>query len=162
MGCGKTTLGKKLAGKMGFSFVDLDKKIEERTGMSIPQYFEQFGEARFREQEREVLQSGLFPENAIIATGGGAPCFFDNMEWMNAQGITVYLSLSPKALADRLQNATDERPLLKEHKGEALVAFIESRLAVREEFYKKALITVNGVDLTAEKLSGLLEEYQRR
>ena len=157
MGSGKTTIGKKLARTLGYAFVDLDKAIEARAGMSIPQYFEHHGEAPFRELERDCLQSDIPSENVVVATGGGAPCFFDNMEWMNQHGVTVYLMLPPKALASRLQGSAG-RPLLAGLKGADLIRFIESKLESREPFYKKAKYWVDGLDLTAEKLASYLKQ----
>ena len=113
MGCGKSTLGKKLALKLGYTFVDIDKEIERMVNMSISEYFQKHGEEAFRELESSALKTINLPENSIIATGGGAPCFFDNLQWMNENGTTIYLSLSPKALAKRLENDTEQRPVLQ-------------------------------------------------
>lgn len=157
MGSGKTTIGKKLARTLGYAFVDLDKVIETRAEMSITQYFELHGEAAFRELERDCLQNEISSENVVVATGGGAPCFFDNMEWMNQNGATVYLMLSPKALASRLQGSTG-RPLLSGLQGVELSRFIETKLESREPFYKKAKFWVDGLDLTAEKLAAYLNQ----
>ncbi|WP_242691747.1 shikimate kinase [Desertivirga arenae] len=162
MGCGKTTFGKKLASKLGYKFVDLDKSVEESVGMSIPDYFEKFGETAFREKERAILQTRTYSENSVIATGGGAPCFFDNMQWMNEHGITVYISLTAKALASRLESATDERPVLQGLKGEDLERFIASKLAERDIFYTKASMIVEGINISPENFIPKLEEYQRR
>ncbi|WP_207424082.1 shikimate kinase [Desertivirga brevis] len=162
MGCGKTTFGKKLASKLGFRFIDLDKSIEQSAGITIPEYFKEYGETAFRVKEREVLQKTTVPDNSVIATGGGAPCFFDNMEWMNEQGATVYICLTPKALATRLESATDERPVLQGLKGEELERFIASKLEEREVFYKKASIIVEGINISPENFIPKLEEYQRR
>jgi shikimate kinase len=158
MGSGKSTLGKRLSIKMHYPFIDMDKAIEASVGMSISEYFKQYGEDKFRETENRMLKESDFPENVIIATGGGAPCFFDNLEWMNKLGLTIYLSLSPKALAQRLANATEERPVLKGLKGEELEKFITERLTQREEFYKKAQLTIKGADQTPERLTKLLKE----
>ncbi|HEY0897299.1 MAG TPA: shikimate kinase [Sphingobacteriaceae bacterium] len=152
MGSGKTTLGKRLSRLLGYAFVDLDKVIESRAGATIPQYFQQHGEGAFRQLERECLQRGLPSGNAVVATGGGAPCYFDNMDWMNRHGVTVYLMLSPKALASRLKGSA-ERPLISGKSGPELVAFIEEKLAERESYYKKAACWVDGLNLTAEKLA---------
>ncbi len=162
MGSGKTTLGRKLAFKLSCPFIDLDHVFEEQTGKNVPQYFEEFGEDTFREMEKQVLQTTDFPENAVIATGGGAPCFFDNMDWMNANGVTVYLSLPPAALASRLETAAEVRPVLQNHKGEELVEFITGKLAEREPFYKKAQLVVKGISLNTEKLALKISLYQRR
>ena len=153
MGSGKTTIGKKLANYLKYEFIDLDKLIESRAGMSIVNYFELHGEGAFRELERDILQKTQFPENVIIATGGGAPCFGDNMEWMNKNGLVAYLSLSPKALASRLEHSKTDRPLIRHLKGDELIDFISSKLQEREEFYNQAKYVVSASDLTAERLS---------
>lgn len=153
MGSGKTTIGKKLANYLKYDFVDLDKFIEARAGMSILDYFAAHGEHAFREMEREVLQNTVYAENVIIATGGGAPCYSDNMEWMNNNGRVAYLSLPPKALANRLENSTADRPLIKHLKGDELVNFITEKLNEREIFYNQSKFVVSASDLTAERLA---------
>lgn len=153
MGSGKTTIGKKLANYLKYEFIDLDKLIESKAEMSIVSYFELHGEGAFRELERDILQKSEFPENVIIATGGGAPCFGDNMEWMNKNGLVAYLSLSPKALASRLEHSKTDRPLIRHLKGDELIDFISSKLQEREVFYNQAKYVVSASDLTAERLS---------
>jgi shikimate kinase len=157
MGCGKTTLGRKLANRLGYMFIDLDHVLEAQEGMTIAQYFSTFGEDAFRKLESDVLKQTKYPQNAVISTGGGLPCFFDNIEWMNAHGKSVYIKLSPKALAGRLENEKEERPLLREKHGDALVAFIEEKLTEREKFYNQATVIADGLSLTAEKVEKLLE-----
>lgn len=153
MGSGKTTIGKKLANYLTCDFIDLDKLIETKVGMSIVEYFELHGESAFRDLEREVLQKTDFPENVIIATGGGAPCFGDNMLWMNENGLVAYLSLSPKALASRLENSKTDRLLIRNLKGDELEGFISAKLAEREPFYNQSKFVVSASDLTAERLA---------
>ena len=153
MGSGKTTIGKKLANYLKSEFVDLDKLIEVKAGMSIVDYFEIHGEIAFRELEKDVLQKAYFAENAIIATGGGAACFDDNMAWMNENGHVVYLSLPPKALAVRLENSKADRPLIRNLKGDELVQFISDKLEEREPFYNQSKFVVSASDLTAERLA---------
>jgi len=156
MGCGKSTLGKKLAAKMSYEFIDLDHQLEKELGMSIGQYFSEHGEAAFREQEKKILQGYAYPGNVVVATGGGAPCYFDNMDWMNQNGTTVYISLAPAALAKRLESGKDKRPLLKDLTEEEMIAFIEGKLAEREEFYQAAQIIANGINLNADTLRAQL------
>ena len=156
MGCGKSTLGKKLASKLNYAFIDLDKIVEEIAEMTIAEYFKEYGELKFRELESDILQSTEFPEQAVIATGGGAPCFYNNMEWMNENGATVYISMSPRALADRLKGSQSERPLIKDLDGEELVDFIAEKLEARKPFYDKAKYIINGIDISPEKVMKVL------
>jgi shikimate kinase len=153
MGSGKTTIGKKLANYLKYEFVDLDKLIEVKAGMSIVDYFEIHGESAFRELEKEVLQLAHFGQNAIIATGGGTPCYDDNMAWMSTHGQVVYLSMPPKALASRLENSKADRPLIRNLKGDELVDFISNKLKEREPFYNQSKFVVSASDLTAERLA---------
>ena len=156
MGCGKTTLGRRLASRLDVEFLDLDHVLEIKAGISIADYFVQYGEDAFRKLESQVLKETHYPEYAIISTGGGLPCFFDNIKWMNAHGKTIYIKLSPKTLADRLENEKIHRPLLRNKHGEQLVNFIAGKLEEREVFYNQANIITDGLSLTAEKVEGLL------
>nr|WP_294894634.1 shikimate kinase [uncultured Pedobacter sp.] len=152
MGCGKSKLGKAVANKLELPFLDLDDLVETKNQMSIPELFAAFGEQGFREREKQTLQEAAIANDAIIATGGGAPCFFDNMEWMNKNGITVFIDTPVKVLADRLINARVERPLVKGKSYEELIAFIETKLEERRPFYNQAQIILKGVDLSADDL----------
>ncbi|WP_183575516.1 shikimate kinase [Mucilaginibacter sp. X5P1] len=156
MGCGKTTWSRKLAAKLGYEFIDLDHVLEEQAGMSIAEYFSSFGEESFRELESRVLKQTKYPENAVVSTGGGLPCFFDHMDWMNANGKTVYIKLSPKTLADRLENGKAKRPLLRDKHGDELIAFITDKLAEREDFYLQAALIADGLHLSPEYLEELI------
>ena len=102
MGAGKTTVGKELAKLAGLSFIDLDYYIEGRYHKAVSQIFAERGEEAFREIERNMLHEVAEFEDVLISTGGGAPCFFNNMEFMNASGTTVYLKVSVEELAKRL------------------------------------------------------------
>lgn len=160
MGSGKTTLGRKLAQKLGYSFADLDERMCAYTGKTIPELFSSLGETGFRKLEQETLHKTQKEENLVVSTGGGTPCFFDNMDWMNREGKTVYLHVSAKALASRLEQSKAERPLIGNRKGEELLAFIEEKLVEREVFYQKAHMMVSGLDMTADKMLLYLEAAQ--
>jgi shikimate kinase len=161
MGSGKTTLGRKLAARMGYEFIDLDHKLEQQVELSIAEYFSFFGEEAFRKLEAQVLKKTPYPENVVISTGGGLPCYFDNMDWMLANGKTVYIKLAPKTLADRLESGKEERPLLQDKHGDELIKFIEQKLSEREDFYAQASIVADGISLTAERLEQILGVDQK-
>ena len=158
MGCGKTTWSRKLAAKLGYDFIDLDHLLEEQIGTTIAEYFSEFGEAAFRVLESEVLKQTPYTNNTVISTGGGLPCFYDHIDWMNAQGKTVYIRLSPKTLVDRLEKGKAKRPLLHDKHGEELLAFITEKLAEREGFYLQAQYIADGLHLSVEYLEELIGE----
>ncbi|MCD8185495.1 MAG: shikimate kinase [Rikenellaceae bacterium] len=142
MGCGKTTVGKPLAKALGLSFVDMDHYLTDTCRKTIPQLFEDLGEEGFRKLEHQTLEQLSRQDNLLIATGGGAPCFFQNMETMNRRGITLYLQVSPEGLAARLRHGCEKRPLLRGKSPEELLTFIRHALSQREEFYRQAQVTV--------------------
>ena len=127
MGAGKTTLGKAFARKMNVPFVDLDWYIEERFHKTVGELFTERGETGFRELERNMLHEVAEFENVVISTGGGAPCFFDNMEFMNRVGKTVFLDVHPDVLFRRLRIAKQQRPILQGKEDDELKAFIIGR-----------------------------------
>jgi shikimate kinase len=152
MGCGKTTLGKKLAAKLGYELVDLDHQIEHLVGSTVADYFSSHGEHLFRKLESDTLKGHQYAQNSVISTGGGTPCYFDNMDWMNENGITVYIQMSAISLAKRLENGRAKRPLLRDLTEEGVIEFIENKLGEREEFYNKAAVILNGNSLTADMI----------
>ncbi|MCK9206455.1 MAG: shikimate kinase [Salinivirgaceae bacterium] len=157
MGCGKTTAGKRLAQLINYQFVDLDELIVQKKGMSVAALFENEGEENFRLLEKQVLAEVFEMRQVVVATGGGAPCFFDNMEQMNKHGISVYIKLTPKALLSRLRNAKEQRPLLKYKNEEELLEFITQMLQKRESFYLKAMLNIEGIGLTASDILRVIE-----
>lgn len=146
MGCGKTHTGKRLAKKYHKDFVDLDAYIESRFFKTIPQIFAERGETGFRQLEHNMLEEVASFENVIISTGGGAACFFDNMDIMNACGETVYLKATPQGLFEYLKNDKQSRPLLQDKSDDELLQFITDALKVREPFYLKAKHVIDSMD----------------
>ena len=145
MGCGKSTLGRKLARRLGGEFVDTDSLVEEREGASVADVFRYEGEQRFREVERAVLD-GVIDRGAaaVVSTGGGLPVWADNMERMNAAGCTVYLRRTVQQIAGRLSPyGRRKRPRLRDLSDEELVAFMERDMASREPFYSRATLVVD-------------------
>lgn len=140
MGCGKSTLGRRLARRLGVPFIDTDARVEEREGATVSDLFRYEGEQRFREIEREVLDASIaeYP-SAVISTGGGLPVWGDNMARMNAAGCTVYLRRSAENIAGRLSPyGRRKRPRLQGLNDEELVAFMTRDMASREPFYSRA------------------------
>lgn len=138
MGAGKTTLGKAFARQLNIPFVDLDWYMEERFHKTVGELFAERGESGFRELERAMLHEvGAF-EDVVISTGGGAPCFFDNMDFMNSNGITVFLNVHPDILYRRLRIAKQQRPILQGKQDEELKEFIVQALEKRIPFYTQA------------------------
>jgi len=143
MGTGKTTVGKLMAKKLNRSFTDVDEFIESRYNQTIASIFEERGEAGFREIEHRALQEICKFENAVVSTGGGLPCFFDNMDVMNRTGITIYLKASAEDLLHRISFNKQKRPLTNGKNPEELQNFVEANLKKREPFYNQARLIID-------------------
>lgn len=147
MGAGKTTAGRELAKALGMEFVDLDHFIQTRYNKTINQLFEEYGEDGFRNIEKNILREiGEF-ENAVISTGGGTPCFFDNMDYMTKAGITIYLKATPEMLSERLNTCKEKRPLIRDKNEEELYLFVKENLEKREPHYGKASVIFHSDEL---------------
>lgn len=140
MGSGKTYVGERIARELGIPFYDLDEYIEEKEDKSIKKIFEKKGEEYFRQLERKCLRDFGITGDAVIACGGGTPCFFNNLEWMNEVGISIYLQTPVKLLVERLSNDPAQRPLIANKSATELQNFVEKKLAERAPFYQKASI----------------------
>lgn len=143
MGSGKTTVGKALAADLGLPFYDLDWYIEGRMRKTVQQIFADKGEEGFRKVERNMLHEVAEFENVVISCGGGTPCFYDNMEYINNQGETVYLKCTPEVLFKHLGMGKTVRPLLQNKTPEEVKAFIDKQLSERNNFYQQAKHTVD-------------------
>ena len=151
MGSGKTTIGKRLAKKLDLQFVDLDLFIENRYRKKISEIFAENGEFEFRELERKTLQEISLFEDVIVSTGGGTPCFFDNMERMNNSGQTIYLQVPVHELAQRLELCKQNRPLVKDKNLDEIKQFVAQNLSVRERYYKQATHIFDAKNLTTQQ-----------
>ena len=148
MCAGKTTVGKALAKELGRTFYDLDWYVEERFHKKVPQIFAEEGEARFRDLERRMLHEVAEFENIVLSCGGGTPCHFDNMDYMNSVAETYYLKSTPETLIQHIAISRGERPLLKGKSPEELREFVSTQLAEREPYYEKAqhIVDINVLD----------------
>ena len=164
MGSGKTTVGKALAKDLNLPFYDLDWYIESRMRKTVAQIFEERGEEGFRKIECNMLHEVAEFENVVISCGGGTPCFFDNMDYLNRQATVIYLKAEPEVLQKHLLMGKGNRPLLKGKTPDELIDYIREQVAKREEYYTKARYTLDvslmdnyeKIKITIEKLKELL------
>ncbi len=158
MGAGKTTTGRLLAKQLKWDFIDLDTLIEERNKKSIPEIFQESGEAAFRKSEQEALYSIIGLKKVIIATGGGCASYADNIKWMNEHGTTIYLKCRPGILFHRIAPEKKQRPMLAGKEDVDIMEFILEHLRQRLPYYVQAHHTVSAEETpekTAAAISGL-------
>ena len=162
MGAGKTTVGKALGKALGVTFYDLDWYIETRMRKTVKQIFDEQGEEGFRKMEHNMLHEVVEFENVVISCGGGTPCFYDNMDYLNQQGDTVYLKASPEVLYKHLKMAKGVRPLLLNKTPEEVQVYIREELNRREQFYGKAkhILDIDVMD-SLDKIQFFVEEIKK-
>ena len=162
MGAGKTTVGKALAKELGVMFYDLDWYIESRMRKTVKQIFDEVGEEGFRKIERNMLHEVAEFENVVVSCGGETPCFFDNMDYMNQLGETIYLKASPETLHTHLKMGKGVRPLLLNKTPEEVEVFIREQLKLRESFYNKAkhIIDINVMD-DFDKINKMVQQIRK-
>lgn len=160
MGAGKSTVGKKLARRLGYRFVDLDDFFEEKYRIEIHQFFQKYDEPLFRQLEHERLIKTFEMQNVVVATGGGTPCHWDGVQEMNRHGLSIFLEMSPKVIADRLMHAKRKRPLILGKNETELIRFIDSKLNQRMDCYSQAHRRVNAVNLDLKELVKQIEGYE--
>lgn len=138
-GSGKSTAAKKCAEQLGLNFIDTDLRIEEAYKMTIPKIFKLVGEEGFRKLEQKIFRDILSKEdNYVMATGGGLPCFFDNMEMIKSHTLSFYIKMPPDLLAERIYNSRKSRPLTDHKTKEEILQYVEKLLLQRESYYLKA------------------------
>jgi len=161
-GAGKSTIGKKLAKVLGYAFIDLDVRIEAQEKQNISEIFESKGESYFRKAEHQCLLQTQHEQSALIATGGGAPCYFNQMEWMNEHGLTIYLEAAPQLLTDRIVAGESRRPLFEGKNPNDILQYIIQLLDARKQCYEQAKlrikIPVNNLQTTAKQALQLLNQ----
>lgn len=159
-GCGKSTVGKLLADKLDFEFIDLDAEIEKSVQKTIPEIFETEGETTFRQKEQEALIQALQKKNAVIALGGGTPCFFENMDKIKAEAFSIYLNTPVSILHQRLQKEQAQRPLLAVKTPDELLAYLQDKLEERSVFFERADLKIDYKDSSIERLIYLITSFQ--
>ena len=153
MGAGKSGVAKRLAARIGWQSCDTDSMFEEKYRITINDFFAKYGQDLFRKLESEILHSTAQMDNVVVATGGGTPCFFDNMDFMNNNGLTVFLSMSAKSAAIRLSQTRKKRPLTKGLSGDELLHFVEQQYEQRLPFYTQAQMTFKAEDCDVENMA---------
>lgn len=156
MGSGKTYWAQRLATQLDMDWIDLDQQIEKVTDMTVRDIFAIQGEEYFRLKERDTLRQFSGIHNLIIATGGGTPCFHNNIEWMNENGITIWLNVDSHILAERLQRKKYKRPLISHLNDSEIQHFIEHKIKEREPFYAQAKHHITGSQIAIEDFNKIL------
>lgn len=161
-GSGKSTLGKELAEKLGYKFIDLDTLIEQRQSKSIPEIFSQHGEGQFRIWEKEALMDIMATEDSfVLATGGGAPCFHFNMDAMNGHGVTIFFDVTPGELALRIMDAgVESRPMFNSYDHQDLIQEIRAMKERRDSFYDQAQIKIRDNQITVDMIISNLKSVE--
>lgn len=160
MGSGKSYVARNLAPILDIDYVDLDKFIEENEQLTVKEIFEQKGEDYFREQEKEFIEQLDINDNLIVSTGGGAPCFFNNMQLMNEKGLTIYLNRNKEKTIWRLLKGQYKRPLIAQLNQEELEKFYDEKLATRKQFYEQAKLHVGDADV--EEIAEMIRKKMQR
>jgi len=157
MGSGKSSVGKSLAKALAYQFVDTDTEIEKQVGKSIPEIFEEEGEEAFRDIEKRFMSGLLVQNKLVIATGGGLPCFNNQMEFVNQLGLSIYLKAEPAFLTSRLINKKKKRPLISEMNEEEMTGFLKDLLSKRKPVYEKAQLHINAMNVRITELTDAIK-----
>lgn len=156
MGSGKSHWGRLWAAAHNFNFIDLDEELEKQEQKTVAAIFETRGEDYFRQKETILLRSLTAQSNSIVSCGGGTPCFFDNMAWMNKNGLTIFLEASTQFILKNIKNEKDKRPLIKDKDDAEILFFIEQKLKERQPYYSKAKIILQAEDLNIDSIKKVI------
>ncbi|MFA6367623.1 MAG: shikimate kinase [Bacteroidales bacterium] len=149
---GKSTVGKLLAKSMGYEHIDTDHMFESLYNISINDFFEKYGQDLFRELEHKLLLTLIEKDNIVISTGGGLPCFHNNMELIKQNGISIHINMSFKSIIHRQKKSKKNRPLLRNKSQEEIEIFLQDLLAKRIDIYNQSNIIIKGEDLSIKEL----------
>lgn len=159
MGSGKSSIGKRVAKLLNWEFVDLDEQIQQAAGKTIAEIFANEGEDAFRRLEQKVLHHSFNLDHALIATGGGTPCFYDNIDAIRKHGMSIYLRCSVDYLSKKLMSSKRERPLVKSKSAKALKAFITEKLSDRDAYYLQAQHVISWESYTKEQAAKIIAGF---
>jgi shikimate kinase len=160
MGTGKSFWAQRLSDEFQIDWVDLDSQIEKAAEMTIREIFETKGEEYFRKKERDVLQQLSSFDHLIIATGGGTPCFYNNMQWMNKNGVTIWIDESIDVLMERLKKGKAHRPLIKHLSDEEMYDFLSKKLEERRQFYSLAQYHLTGEQISQRSFAEIIKDHE--
>ena len=161
MGSGKSTIGRFIANDMGWTNIDMDHAFEKEHNCTISSFFEQHEEQAFRDEEEKILKRLPTEKKIIISTGGGVPCYANNMSVMKSSGLTIYIQVDAYVLMNRLESAKESRPLIRSKNKDELLHYIKSKLAEREPIYNTAHMIVDGQALPFYCYKMLIEMFPK-
>lgn len=159
MGVGKTSKGKKIAAKLGLVFFDLDVYIAENEEKSIGYIFDNYGEKYFRDAEKKYLEHFFNQKDFVLATGGGTPCFNDNISRINDNGLSIYLKMSNNALVSRLKASKKKRPIVETHGQGELINLVENMMSERHKYYEQAKLTIDALNFDVNEVIKIIKDY---
>ena len=162
MGSGKSTTGKDLAKTLGYEFIDLDHYIENKYELTVSQIFEKFGELGFRKREKDTLAEVLQKTNVVLSLGGGTPVYYDNIDVINANSVSIFLRVQLPQLVKRLENKKHTRPLIAHLKDDELTEFIAKHLFERNHFYQKAKHTISIANQSSSEVLNQIMEVIKK
>ncbi len=158
-GSGKSTLGRELARLLKLNLIDTDAEIIAAEGLSIEDIFKSHGESYFRKAEQAFLHQVAQGKNQLVSTGGGMPCFFDNITFMNENGISVFIDVPPETIHQRLiRQRHQKRPMLENKTDEEVLLFLKQKYEERVPYYSQASLSIRGANIKSEEIVSELKK----